>query len=420
MTELREAVIVDCVRTPFGRAHKEKGFLRNVRSDDMGVMVLQEVVKRTGIEAGEVDEVILGAVEQLGEQAHPGRNCLVLAGFPYEVPGLSVERACVTAMSSVHVAALAVMAGMGDIYIAGGLDSMTHIALPVVTPDTDFDELLKEENTMLSAMNPNPKMYGAMNPLELVGGITAEKLVKVFNLTREEMDHWAVMSNLRAVDAQKAGKLKEEIMPVEALDAQGKEFMLDYDQGPRADTTYEKVAKLPTPFQPGDGTISAASASGTADGAAVCMVMSKEMARKKGLKPFATIRAMAVAGCDPTIMGWSVVPATRKALALQKMKLDRIELIEINEAFACVPLVFIKEFGMDPEKARAIINVNGGACAIGHPVGATGARLIGHLAYEMNRRGNRWGLATICGGYGQGGTTILEREDYDWGEYRKV
>lgn len=419
MPELKEAVIVDFVRTPFGRAHKQKGFLRNVRSDDMGVMVLQEIVKRTKVDPGEVEEVILGAVEQLGEQAHPGRNCLVLAKFPYEVAGLSVERACVTAMSSVHVAALSVMAGMGDIYIAGGIDSMTHISLPVVTPDTDFDELLKEEGTMLSSMNPNPVMYDDLNPLELVGGITAEKLVAEFDITRKEMDEWAVMSNLRAVEAQKAGRFKEEIIPVQALDDEGKNFMLDYDQGPRANTTYEKVASLPTPFMPDGGTINAASASGTADGAAVCMIMSKEKAREKGLKPFATIRAMGVAGCDPTIMGWSVVPATRKTLARQGIDLKKIELIEINEAFACVPIVFMKEFGLG-EKEKKIINVNGGACALGHPVGATGARLIGTLAYEMNRRGNRWGLATICGGYGQGGTTIIEREDYDWGQFRKL
>jgi acetyl-CoA acetyltransferase family protein len=394
--------------------------MRHIRSDDMGVMVLQETVKRTGVDPIEVDDVILGAVEQLGEQAHPGRNCLVLAGFPFDVPGLSIERACVTAMSSVHYAALAVMAGMGDIYIAGGIDSMTHIALPVVTPDTDFDELLKEENTMLSSMNPNPAMYDNLNPLELVGGITAEKLVSEFEIPREEMDRWAVMSNLRAVEAQQAGRFKDEIMTIKAHKEDESEFDLDYDQGPRANTTYEKIATLPTPFMPDGGTINAASASGTADGAAVCMVMSKEKAREKGLKPFATIRALGVKGCDPTIMGYSVVPATKQALKMWGGKLEDIELIEINEAFACVPIVFIKDFGLDPEKAKEIINVNGGACALGHPVGATGARIVGTLAYEMNRRGNRWGLATICGGYGQGGTTILEVEDYDFGEYRKI
>jgi acetyl-CoA acetyltransferase family protein len=289
----------------------------------------------------------------------------------------------------------------------------------VVTPDTDFDELLKEEGTMLSAMNPNPAMYDDLNPLELVGGITAEKLVSQFNIPRKEMDEWAVMSNLRAVQAQKQGRFKQEIAPLKAVDNEGKDFMLDYDQCPRPDTNYEKVSKLPTPFMPEGGTINAASASGTADGAAVCMVMSKEMAREKGLKPFATIRAMAVAGCDPTIMGWCVVPATRKALKRQKMDIKDMELIEINEAFACVPIVFMKEFGLS-ESATEIINVNGGACALGHPVGASGARILGHLAYEMNRRKNRWGLATICGGYGQGGATIIEREDYDWGQFRKL
>jgi acetyl-CoA C-acetyltransferase/3-oxo-5,6-didehydrosuberyl-CoA/3-oxoadipyl-CoA thiolase len=415
MRELREAVIVDALRTPFGRAHAQLGFLREMRSDDMGVTVLQEIVKRTGVDPSEVDEVILGAVEPLGEQAHPARNCAVLAGFPYEVPGLSVERACVTAMSSVHVAALSVMSGVGDVYIAGGIDSMTHISLPLVTPDTDFEALLEEENTMLSAMNPNPRMYDALNPLELVGGITAEKLVKQYGITREEMDRWAVMSNLRAVEAQKTGRFHDEIVPLMALDAEGGEFSLDYDQGPRPSSSYEKVSRLPTPFMPEGGTITAAAASGAADGAAVCMVMSKEKAREKGLKPFATIRGMGVAGCDPTIMGYSVVPATHKALGMLEMKVGEIELVEVNEAFACIPIVFMKEFGIESPE---IVNVNGGACAIGHPVGATGARLVGTLAYELGRRGARWGLATICGGYGQGGTTILEREDYDWGEHR--
>ena len=177
------------------------------------------------------------------------------------------------------------------------------------------------------------------------------------------------------------------------------------------------MSKLPTPFMPEGGTINAASASGTADGAAVCMVMSKQKAREKGLRPFATIRGMGVAGCDPTIMGYSVVPASKKALKMVGMDIKAIDLIEINEAFACVPIVFMKEFGIE---SADLINVNGGACAIGHPVGATGARLVGTLAYELSRRGVRWGLATICGGYGQGGTTILEREDYDWGEYRNV
>ena len=409
MAELKEAVLVDMVRTPFCRSGKEKGYFRNFRSDDMGVFVLQEIVKRNNIDPNDVEEVILGAVEQFGEQAHPGRNCLVLAGFPFEVAGLSVERACVTAMSSVHVAALSIQSGLGDIYIAGGIDSMTHLALPVVTPDTDFDALLKEPGTMLSAMNPNPRMYESLNPLELVGGITAERLAGDYNISREEMDRWGLMSHQRAVAAQKAGRFKREIVPAEGLAADGTLVMVENDIGPRADSTYEKISSLPTPFKPDGGRINAATASGTADGAAVCLLMSKERAKKMGKRPIATIRAMAVAGCDPRIMGYSVIPATRKALQRAHLTIDQIELIEINEAFAVVPIIFMKEFGIKtPDK----INLNGGACAIGHPVGASGARLVGHLAFEMERLGLRWGLATICGGYGQGGTTILERETY--------
>jgi acetyl-CoA acyltransferase len=409
MAEMKEAVIVDMVRTPFCRSGKEKGTFRDFRSDDMGVEVLKEITRRNDVDPGDVEDVILGAVEQLGEQAHPGRNCLVLAGFPYDVAGLSVERACVTAMSAVHVAAMGVQSGMGDIFIAGGLDSMTHLSLPVVTPDTDFEALLKEPGTMLSAMNPNPRMYGTLNPLELVGGLTAEKLAADYDIPREDMDRWGLMSNQRAVAAQQAGRFKREIVPCEGLAPDGTGVTVEDDVGPRANSTYEKIASLPTPFMPEGGRINAATSSGTADGAAVCLIMSKEKAKEMGKKPIATIRALAVAGCDPRIMGYSVVPATRKALKRANLTVDQIELVEINEAFAVVPLVWMKEFAVT---SNDHINVNGGACALGHPVGASGARLVGHLAFEMERRGLRWGLATICGGYGQGGATILEREDY--------
>lgn len=410
---MKEAAIVDAIRTPFCRSG-EKGFLRNVRSDDMGVVVLQELVQRTKVDPGSIDEVILGAVEMMGEQAHPGRNVLFLAGFPFEIPGLSLERACVTAMSAIHVAAMSIQCGMGDIYIAGGLDSMTHLSLPVVTPDTDFDELLKVKGTMLSAMNPNPRMYERANPVDLVGGVTAEKLAEMYDISREEMDKWALMSHQRAVAAQQEGRFKDEIVPVEGELLDGTKKLIDADQGPRADSTLEKISSLPTPFKPVGGRINAASSSGTADGAAAVMLMSKDKAKEFGLKPLATIRAMAVAACDPTIMGYSVVPATKKALNQAGLFLDDMELIEVNEAFALIPIVFMREFGVrDAER----INVNGGACALGHPVGASGARLVGTLAYEMLRRGNRWGLAAICGGYGQGGATILEREDYWEGRY---
>jgi len=406
-------VLVDAVRTPFCRSG-EKGFFRNVRSDDMGVIVLQELVKRTKVDPGLIDEVILGAVEMMGEQAHPGRNVLFLAGFPFEVPGLSVERACVTAMSAVHIAAMSIQCGLGDIYIAGGIDSMTHLSLPVVTPDTDFDELLKVKGTMLSAMNPNPRMYEHTNPIDLVGGITAEKLAEMYDISREEMDKWALMSHQRAVAAQKEGKFKNEIVPLEGELPDGAKELIDFDQGPRADSTLEKISSLPTPFKPLGGRITAASSSGTADGAAAVMLMSKDKARESGLKPLATIRAIAVAACDPTIMGYSVIPATKKALDRTGLSIDEMEFIEVNEAFAVVPIVFMREFGL---KDPARINVNGGACALGHPVGASGARLIGTLAYEMIRRGSRYGLAAICGGYGQGGATILQRESYWDGKY---
>ncbi len=409
MKELRQAVMVDALRTPFGKADKKRGFFREIRSDDLGVIVLQELMRRTKVDPNSIEETVIGTVEQIGEQAHIGRNVAFLAGLPYEIAGFSVERACVTAMSAIQYAALAIQCGQGDVFVAGGVDSMTHISLPVVTAESDMSEVIKEEGTMLSHMDPNPRLYEKVNPIELVGGMAGEKMVEMYGIPREELDGWALMSNQRAVAAQQAGKFKVEIVPVEGLLPDGTKQLIDYDQGPRADSTLEKIASLPTPWKPRGGTLSAASASGSADGAALAMLMSKEKAEELGMTPLATIRSMAVAGCDPTNTLYSVIPAVRKALARADLSIEDMDLIEINEAFACVPIVFMKEFGIaDADR----INVNGGACAIGHPVGASGARLPGTLAYEMRRRKVRYGLAGICGGYGVGGAMVLEAEGY--------
>lgn len=401
----REPVLVGYVRTAFGRADKKKGHLRAQRSDDLGIHVVQELLKRTGVEPRQVDEVILGAVELIGEQAHPGRNVAFLAGLPYEVTGLTVERACVTPMSAIHIAALGVVGNMGDVYIAGGIDSMTHLGIPVMRADMDMMEVISEKGTLMSSMDPNPKLFDMLNPMELTGGVAAEKMCVDYEISREELDRWAHESHVRAVAAHKAGRFKQEIAPIEGLMPDGTAFMMDRDQCPRENSSLEKIASLSTPFQPDGGRITAAAAAGQADGAAVVMVMARAVADRLGLEPMATIRAIAVAGCDPTNLVYSAVPASKKCLERGGMRADQIDLIECNEAFACAPIVVMRELGITD---RERVNPNGGACALGHPVGATGARLVGHIALELKRRGRRYGLATICGGYGQGGATLLE------------
>src|SRR5215472_2920357 len=342
----------------------------------------------------------------MGEQAHPGTAIPFLAGFPPHVTGMSVERACTTAMMSVHIAAMNVRCGLGDVYIAGGLDSMTHFRIPVIKDGMDMDAIIKEGGHMLAAMNPNPRMMERINPIELNGGQGAERLCDRFDITRRELDEWALLSHRRAVAAHDAGRFADEIVAVEGLSPDGTKVLIDRDQGPRADTSLEKIAALQPIYRP-DGRITAAAASGQADGAAVCMVMSRQAAERRGVRPLARIHTLGVGACDPRDLIYSAIPATHKALERSGLAMRDMEVIEINEAFACAPIALMREFEMG-DAGREKINVNGGACALGHPVGASGARLVGTLALEMRRRGSRYGLATICGGMGQGAATILE------------
>lgn len=402
MSELRDAVLVGYVRTPFGRADPKRGVFRAVRSDDLAVTALHALLERTGVPPGEVDGVLLGAVEMMGEQAHPGTAIPFLAGFPDHVVGLSLERACTTAMMSVHVATMQIQCGQGDVFIAGGLDSMTHFRIPTIKDGMSMEDVIKEGGHMLAAMNPNPRLFERLDPITLNGGQGAELLAERLGIRREEMDRWALESHRRAVAAR--DRLREEIAPVSGLDLDGRPTMVTDDQGPRADTTYEKIAALPPVYRP-DGAITAASSSGQADGAAVCLLMAADEARRRGLRPLARIHTIATGACAPTDLIYSAVPATRRALARAGLPISEMGVIEVNEAFACAPLALMREFGVE-DAAR--VNPNGGACALGHPVGASGARLVGTTALEMRRRGARYALATICGGMGQGATTILE------------
>lgn len=405
MTKGREAVVVGYVRTPFAKAG-EKGFFREIRSDDLGVHVVRALLERTGVDPVDVEEVVFGSVEQFGEQAHIARNVAFLAGLPFEVAGLSVERACATPMSAVHYAALAIQGGCGELFIAGGTESMTHFSLPVVTAETDLDELLSRKGTMLSMMVPNPRVFERMDPIEAVGGLTAEKLAARFGVSREEQDRWALLSNERAVRAQSEGRFAAEIVAVEGLDVDGAPAPIDTDQIPRPGLTMERIRELGTPFKPEGGTVSSAASSKASDGAAAVMLASKERARDLGLRPLATVRAQSVAGIDPTITVYGHIPATHKALKRAELSPQEVDLWEFHEAFSISPLLAIKEFGLDEQQ----VNVNGGACALGHPVGASGARLVGTLALELDRRAARYGVAAVCAGYGQGTAVVLERE----------
>lgn len=406
LDKIREVVVVDFVRTPFGGASRKRpGFFANVRSDDLGIAALQAMIKRTKVDPALVEEIIIGTPTQLGEQAAASRSTVLSAGFPFETTGLNVDRACGSSLTGAHVGIMDIQTGVADIIVAGGIESCSHFAIPFIDAETDLAEFAKE---MAPRGIPNPKMFARVDSRTMTGmGITAENLADKLDVSREEMDQWAYRSNMKAAAAQAEGKFKLEIVPVEVSQPDGTTIVVDFDQDVRPDSTIEKIRTLPPVYIP-DGKVNAASSSKESDGGAMCMLMAKEKARELGLKPMVTIRSIAVAGCDPAIMGYSAYLASKKALERAGLSPKDIDLWETNEAFAVVPIALIKELGIDPDK----MNVNGGACCIGHAVGASGIRMLGTLAHEMNRRGSRWGLASICGGMGQGSAVVVEREDY--------
>jgi acetyl-CoA acetyltransferase family protein len=406
MAKLREAVIVDFVRTPFGRASKKRpGFFADVRSDDLGIIVVQALLKRTRVDPAEIYDIIIGTPTQIGEQANVARDISLAAGFPFEVPGISVDRACCSSMAGAQFAALAIQSGQADIIISGGLESLSHFPNPVITPDADLWELAKEYSARWQA---NSKIFDRIDPTAIMGlGLSAEYVADKFGITREDLDQWALRSNLRAAAAQREGKFRHEMIPVEVKLADDKVALYDYDQCVKADSTIEKIRSLP-PIYKADGRLNAASCSKEVDGAAAAMFMSKEKAKELGLKPMVTVRSMAWSGIDPQIAPYGACLVSKEALERAGLSASDIDLWETNEAFAVVPLVLIKELGIDPER----MNVNGGACCIGHPVGASGIWLLGTMAHEMNRRNSRYGLASIPGGAGQGTAILVEKEKY--------
>lgn len=384
---MRKAVVVDCVRTAIGRSHKEKGVFRHVRSDDLAVAVVKALVERTGIDPAEIEDVVLGNTQQQGEQGLcVARTVALMAGLPAATGGATINRLCGSSLQALNQAAHAVMAGFEDVQIVGGLEHMHHVPM-----DKNIDI--------------NPKLFHRTSKGALNMGVTAEFLAQTQGISRQEQDAFALRSHHRAAAAHAAGEFEKEIVPVWGHDEAGRRILVEVDQSVRPDTSAEALAALKPVFMPGIGTVTAGNSSPLNDGAAGLLMMSEEKAEALGLKPLARIVATAVAGVDPAVMGTGPVPATHKALQRAGLKLADIDLIELNEAFAAQALACIRMLELDEEK----VNVRGGAIAIGHPLGASGARISTTLIHNMIDRGARLGLATMCIGVGQGIATIFER-----------
>ena len=382
---MREAVIVDAVRTPIARAHADKGWFKDIRSDELGVIVIRELLKRTNVDPGLIEDVVLGCANQTGEQAmNIGRYIAIMAGLPFEVAAQTINRQCASSMTAVHSAAQAIMTGCGDIFIAGGVESMTHL------PEGAGADL-------------NPKRFQFVDRSSSSMGLTAENLAEMYNISRQEQEEFTLRSHQKAIAAQEEGRFKAEMVPVKVPSNNGDKKLIDRDQNPRSYTSLELMAALEPIALPG-GTITAATASPASDGASAIMLMSREKSAELGLKPKAKVVSMAVAGVDPKLMGLGIIDATRKAVERAGLTISDIDLAELNEAFAVVAMVAIMELGIDEEK----VNPNGGAVALGHPMGCTGARLVTTLVHEMNRRQVKYGLAAMCVGMGQGAATVLE------------
>ena len=396
---MREAVIIDALRTPVG---KFCGALKNVRPDDLAALCLAEIVRRNQLDASLIEDVLLGCTNQAGEDnRNVARMATLLAGLPHSVAGQTINRLCASGLNAVNSAAQAIKAGEGDVFIAGGVESMTRAPFVMAKSETAFSRDIKVYDSAIGWRFVNPKMPDFSK--ESMGD-TAENVARKYGLTRQEQDEFALASQRKWGIADAAGKFKDEIVPVVLPQKKGDPIIISQDEFPRPDTTLEQLAKLAPAFKK-DGTVTAGNSSGINDGAAAVLMMEAATAKRLGYKPMARVIASAVAGCDPSYMGLGPIPATRKALARAGLTIDDIDLIELNEAFAAQSLPCIRELGMDISR----VNVNGGSIAMGHPLGSTGARIMGTLVHEMKRRGSRYGLVALCIGVGQGIATIVER-----------
>ena len=389
---MTRAVVLAGVRTPIGRYG---GALSGVRPDDLAALVVREVVDRSGVPEGEIEEVWFGNANQAGEDnRNVARMAALLAGLPDSVAGVTVNRLCASGLSAIVGACHAVIAGEGDLFVAGGVESMSRAPLVTAKPDKAFprgDRTLYD--TTLGWRFPNPKM-AELFPLEAMGE-TGENVAERWGVSREDQDAFALASQQRWAAAAEAGRFDDELVPVGDVTR---------DEHPRPDTTLEKLATLKPAFRK-DGTVTAGNSSGINDGAAAVVIASAEKARELGIEPLGTFLGSAVAGVDPRVMGIGPIPAVQKVLARTGVGVDALDLVELNEAFASQSLVVMRELGLDAEK----VNVNGGAIALGHPLGMSGARLVVSLLHELRRREGRYGLATLCVGVGQGQAALFER-----------
>ena len=386
---MRDVVIVDAVRSPMGRS--KGGIFRNVRAENLSADVVNALLARNpAVNPAEVDDVIWGCVQQTLEQAYNvARFIQLMTPIPKQVPAQTVNRLCGSSMTALHSAAMAIMAGYGDLFVVGGVEHMGHVPM---THGVDFNP---------SNSKRNAKAAGAM-------GLTAEYLARLHGITREQQDQFAYRSQMRASAAMRSGAFAGEIVPVNGHDEDGALKSFDFDEVIRPETTLEGLGKLKPAFDPKSGTITAGNSSAISDGASALLVMSAEKARELGVTPMAKIRSMAAAGCDPSIMGYGPVPATKKAFARIGMKSGDVDLWELNEAFAAQSLPVIKDLGL-LEVADEKVNLNGGAIALGHPLGCSGARICATLLHLMKAKNATTGVATMCIGFGQGVATVFER-----------
>jgi 3-oxoadipyl-CoA thiolase len=397
---MEDAIILSAVRTPIGRYG---GVLKDVRPDDLGALVIDEAIRRANIDPGSVEDVILGCANQAGEDnRNVARMSLLLAGLPISVAGQTVNRLCGSGLQAINSAAQAIQTGAGDTFVAGGVESMTRAPFVLGKSDAAFGRNIKLEDSTLGWRFVNPKLAAMHHPYSM--GETAENVAERYHISRAEQDAYALRSHQRAVAAQQSGLFAQEIVPVTIPQKKGAAIVVSQDEHPRADTSLEKLAALKAVFRK-NGSVTAGNAAGINDGAAALVLMARSKAEELGLQPRARIVATAVAGVDPAYMGLGPIPATRKVLQRAGLSIQEMDLIELNEAFAVQVLQCVRELEIDEEK----LNVNGGAIALGHPLGCSGARLVVTLLHELERLGGRYGLATMCIGVGQGIATIIER-----------
>ncbi|MFN2399446.1 MAG: acetyl-CoA C-acyltransferase [Gemmatimonadaceae bacterium] len=400
MAAQREAVIVDAVRTPIGR---HGGALSRVRPDDLAAVAIRGLIERTAVDTSLVDDVILGCANQAGEDnRNVARMALLLAGLPVEVPGQTVNRLCGSGLQAIASAVQAVRSDEGDCFVAGGVESMTRAPWVTLKPEEAFSRTAPAiADTTLGWRFVNPLMPPEWT---ISMGETAEEVARRYGITREDQDAFALESQRRTACAMSVERFRDEIVPVRIPGRRGEATVVECDEHPRADTTLESLRALRPAFAKNGGTVTAGSASGINDGASAVLIMSAESARAAGMQVMARVVASAVGGVSPEVMGIGPVPATRKALKRAGLRIEDIDIIELNEAFAAQAIACIRELGADQTR----VNVNGGAISLGHPLGASGSRIMTTLVHELRRRGARYGLATMCIGVGQGIATIVE------------